>query len=293
MSALFFPNSNGHLTYSISANATRYLTVIGLAILIYDHILTLRSEWSLIWRAPPSFAKYAFLLNRYLVPGCMTAAIYQMSLFTYADLTTSGCQVLLLTLSLLSICSIAMANGLVLMRVMLLWGENRTAKRLLGASFMLSTLCTFTAFILAMWRMLLDIQFSPYVQMCVPTRTSRWLIATWASPILFDLFTLLTTVYNTLSRPRDAHVPLRKALARDGISFFIGLVALRILNLSLAATLDPSLTMLAVFFVWSCITTLLNRSLLRLRKAELDSDAADAPGLTTGRSSPFGVPFKE
>src|SRR3984885_9278048 len=42
---------------------------VGLVALLYDHLLTLPEEVSLIWKAPPSYAKYGFLLNRYMVPG--------------------------------------------------------------------------------------------------------------------------------------------------------------------------------------------------------------------------------
>lgn len=71
------------------ANATRYLSgayyiltrsagqcvkqtdfdnlAVGLVVLIYDHLLTFSDEVRLVWAAPRSFAKYAYLLNRYLV----------------------------------------------------------------------------------------------------------------------------------------------------------------------------------------------------------------------------------
>ena len=39
----------------------------GLSILLYDHVLTLADEVRLVWRAPRSFPKYAFLFNKYLV----------------------------------------------------------------------------------------------------------------------------------------------------------------------------------------------------------------------------------
>lgn len=44
----------------------------GLTLLLYDHIMTLPDEMALIWRSPPSFSKYAFLFNRYLVPIVLT-----------------------------------------------------------------------------------------------------------------------------------------------------------------------------------------------------------------------------
>ena len=40
---------------------------VGLIILFYDHLLTFADEVRLVWRAPRSFPKYAFLFNKYLV----------------------------------------------------------------------------------------------------------------------------------------------------------------------------------------------------------------------------------
>lgn len=47
-------------------------TVFGLAILLYDHVVTFRQEVAYVWKAPNSFAKIAFLVNRYLVPVVLT-----------------------------------------------------------------------------------------------------------------------------------------------------------------------------------------------------------------------------
>jgi hypothetical protein len=44
--------------------------------LLYDHMLTLPEEIALVWKAPPSFAKYGFLLNRYAVPSMLIAVAY-------------------------------------------------------------------------------------------------------------------------------------------------------------------------------------------------------------------------
>lgn len=40
-------------------------------VLFYDHMATLPDECRFVWQAKPSFAKYAFLLNRYVVPSVM------------------------------------------------------------------------------------------------------------------------------------------------------------------------------------------------------------------------------
>lgn len=49
---------------------------VGLVILLYDHVLTFVDEVRLVWRAPRSFPKYAFLFNRYLVLACLLVVTY-------------------------------------------------------------------------------------------------------------------------------------------------------------------------------------------------------------------------
>ena len=46
-------------------------TAVGLTVLFYDHVLTFADEVRLVWLAPRSLAKYAFLFNRYLVLGTL------------------------------------------------------------------------------------------------------------------------------------------------------------------------------------------------------------------------------
>jgi Family of unknown function (DUF6533) len=45
----------------------------GLVTLLYDHALTLDQEITLIWKAPSSFVKWVFLVNRYLSEVCLLA----------------------------------------------------------------------------------------------------------------------------------------------------------------------------------------------------------------------------
>lgn len=82
------------------ANATRWLsgeqssyslcpiyllikgTAAGLTLLLYDHLMTLPDEINLIWRSRPSFSKYGFLVNRYMVPMVLTMITVEMCGFS-------------------------------------------------------------------------------------------------------------------------------------------------------------------------------------------------------------------
>jgi hypothetical protein len=87
-----------------------------------------------------------------------------------------------------------------------------------------------------------DIKWSPEVHMCIPTTTTPYLAATWGAPVFFELHVIIATVYNTISTPRSAQMPLTKALQRHGLMFFVVVLMVRLLNLVLAAVARPSLT---------------------------------------------------
>lgn len=229
------------------ANASRYFTLIGVSLLVYDHCLTLPDEVLLIWSAPRSFAKYVFLANRYLVAICLLIVADEICGFVaYSDI---ACQGILSAVSILSIYSIGMGNILMLFRVALLWEKDRAILRFLIGSFIVSFIATFSTMVVVIITLAPGIKWLPAAKMCVTTSTSPVLIAVWASPMAFEVVVLILTTYNAFSRPRSAGVQLTEILHRDGALFFLALTVLRILNIVFAATANPGTTMFAVFFV--------------------------------------------
>ena len=51
-----------------------------MVLLIWDHIITIADEIQLIWPARSSFAKWAFIVNRYLVPSVLIGVAFCMIL---------------------------------------------------------------------------------------------------------------------------------------------------------------------------------------------------------------------
>ncbi|CAE6502782.1 unnamed protein product [Rhizoctonia solani] len=47
---------------------SQYVTVSGLALLLYDQLITFHTEVELVWPAKMSPVKCAFLVNRYICP---------------------------------------------------------------------------------------------------------------------------------------------------------------------------------------------------------------------------------
>jgi hypothetical protein len=68
--------------YVDSSSCPQDIQVTGLIILLCDHVGTFSLERHLIWAAPRSLPKYAFLLNRYLVPPSIVIAFIALSGFS-------------------------------------------------------------------------------------------------------------------------------------------------------------------------------------------------------------------
>ncbi|KAF5361498.1 hypothetical protein D9758_006155 [Tetrapyrgos nigripes] len=59
--------------------ASRYLSIAGVTVIIYDHLLSLDQEVELIWKAPWRTPKALWLFLRYLVPCTLIVHTYQLS----------------------------------------------------------------------------------------------------------------------------------------------------------------------------------------------------------------------
>ncbi|KZV72087.1 hypothetical protein PENSPDRAFT_650014 [Peniophora sp. CONT] len=251
------------------ANVSRYLTAAGLVILLHDHLLTLSEEVNLIWRAPRSFAKFAFLGNRYLVLAALIDINIGSSGLTSLAFTNQVCQGILFFSSFASVVSIGIANLLILVRVLLLWDKERHILITLAIAWFLSYCATIGLMTATVVILAPGIEYNAVARLCTVTTASPTLIAVWGCPMLFEITVCLATLYNGFARPRASDIPLAGVLHRDGALFFFCVTCLRVVNLAFAATLNPQLIALPVFLTWALITVCVNRLLLHIRNAEV------------------------
>lgn len=65
--------------------------------------------------------------------------------------------------------------------------------------------------------------------------------------MFFEITVLGAVFWNVISSPRSAQIPLSKALQKDGITFFLAVVLLRVFNMVFAIVSSPSMTLFAVW----------------------------------------------
>ncbi|KAI0259229.1 hypothetical protein BC834DRAFT_974468 [Gloeopeniophorella convolvens] len=254
----------------------RYISLVGLVTVLYDHALTFDDELRLIWRAPNSFAKWIILSNRYITEIALIAVANEMSGFhsySYSD-TDLGHQCL--------------TNLLTFLRVVVLWNKAPRVVLGLGAMFFLSFFMTLAFMIASMVILGPSIRWNPIGHMCTLSKSTPILAAVWAAPMGFEISVLALTLYNALSRPRDSQSALAQALHRDGMLFFVAIPLLRLINIIFTSTGDPKRITYAVFFVWALLTVGINHMVIQFRSSELKAEGESSyttSALSSGRTS--------
>lgn len=248
--------------------ATRYLSVAGLTVLLYDHLLTFEQERRYLWPSKASVIKYALLLNRYLVAIVLSINGYALSGLNSAGLSNSFCQIWWTMIPCLAIFSIAICHGILILKLWKLWGASRLIILVTTAAYIVTETVSLIMVGVTAKNIWPHAIYVPQLQSCALTVTPPTLKVVWATMVIFELFAFLMVLFNGLSRPRSGDSALFKILIHDGIYFFLVISALGWLNLVTSTVSPGSKGELGVFCIWALCVTIVTRMILNLREAE-------------------------
>ncbi|KIJ48811.1 hypothetical protein M422DRAFT_45204 [Sphaerobolus stellatus SS14] len=201
---------------------TRYFSVAGLTVLIFDHLLTLSREIHLIWHTPNDTSKGAFLINRYIVTPVMIMYLYSIS----GNATGLGTQRFdyLDRLYWNSIDGrIQSYPVLLLMKVRRLWDNIQFITKAIMWGTVVFLIGSFTIIVLVALEILSKglMQYNALLNICAIVKTPSLFKAFWILSTVFDSSLFAVVFWNALSRPRTENLLLAKVLYRDGILYFI------------------------------------------------------------------------
>ncbi|KAF7315685.1 hypothetical protein MIND_00084100 [Mycena indigotica] len=307
---------------------TRYVNAAAFVILLYDHLLTLGTEISLIWPAKLTSAKALFLYVRYVVPCAMILYTVQLSglassltlsdavssvlviissrsnhyqfcrwwmsfaaFIGWAAVASSNCaQRSSVSRTTLTATSFNFASALGYMGpqsqaddldhdMLYYHPDNRPDCSLhLGlANEAFVSLPPFSHQAHIVYPA--HLQWNKGAQMCIFNRHVQVSIL-WIPGMVFDIILFLVTWWNALNKPRPSNAPLAATMYRDGLFYFVVLLALRILNTVLAEAphIQNGLTFVAMFPVLCLTATTTCRLIIRLREVSDDEQLSyDAP----------------
>ncbi|KAI5116239.1 hypothetical protein M0805_001233 [Coniferiporia weirii] len=244
--------------------AARYLTGVGIAVLIYDTLLGFEIELNVIWKTKLNAPKAAYIVYRY-------GMLASISLFLASKYILPRCSTSFTILTVTIFIIDAIGHGLVIFRTFVLWERKARILRLLFIGSAVINIGS-TVFI-GLTVSTENSQFSESLHTCINNVHVELLSGFWASQAIFDIYVLGLVLWNAMDRPRTSNQKLLRILYEDGIHLIMitwGMLgSLLVLNFILCLAGGLAISSVTMSFVESVITTINSRLLLHIFRSEL------------------------
>lgn len=194
------------------AEVSRYMTVVGLTVVFWDHACTFGDEVQFLWTAPRSFVKNLFLGNRYIALACMVLAACQTSrLVRMSDRVTPllprtvlvltgwfSCIASILVLGCFEMLSLAVWDLLLLFRVHALWGGRRGIVISTSVLYCITYVGHAVAGIVGGTQLIPHLYFDPLANTCTADYRPSIYSMLWAFPLFCETIMFILTIIKVL-----------------------------------------------------------------------------------------------
>ncbi|KAI0341098.1 hypothetical protein BDW22DRAFT_1359289 [Trametopsis cervina] len=184
---------------------TRYITISGLVVTLWDYTLILDREVRVMWKRPSfSLTMMVFCLSRY---GLILGMLYVNTILVFLPSTSET----------------ALSNVVIYLVVHHLeaWEGRRIILRAIIAGLILTHIPALILSVIGMKDAVADsIYFSPLAT-CALAKKPMKLTAAWICVVVFDTFTVVLGVLNTFHRPRRRNADIPSYLSSDGALYFM------------------------------------------------------------------------
>ncbi|QRV75586.1 hypothetical protein RhiJN_03601 [Ceratobasidium sp. AG-Ba] len=274
--------AEGALLVAHDMLVTRYVTIASIMLLLWDHVITLGDEITLIWPAKFGIVKAIFLFNRYGVSLWIAVADvraiyipkrYNVSLpsneFPKSCLAwnlTASCRGWLIANVYMELVAVQTTAFIVATRVFDIWQSQRLAFFVLGPFWVIH--CALDVFICTKNLILRNRTFTynPLTRSCVGSVENTWTV--WLNGIVYHALILCLLLWLWLSTPRTSQTPFMNVVIRDGFLYFITIFSAMLFNLLIWRYARSSLAGLPYTSVWAVTTISLSRMLLSMRSVQ-------------------------
>ncbi|KAL0946524.1 hypothetical protein HGRIS_012734 [Hohenbuehelia grisea] len=217
---------------------SRYIDVASFAVLVYDHLVTLDLEVSLIWPTPWNITKSFYLLSRYSPFLDAINAIYHQPI---NNIGPKECRVSYSIAGWLFMFGICLSEVILSFRTWAVWGRDR--RLTIGLPVFL--FAAWAPIIFFTWRFLHSLHFTqtPYTSVigCFVDHADPILFYSWVMLMIYEagLMALMAirgyNVYRT-----GGNSALFNVVYRDGILYYVYLFSISLINVVLVNTLGVS-----------------------------------------------------
>ncbi|KAH7918276.1 hypothetical protein BV22DRAFT_1100573 [Leucogyrophana mollusca] len=263
-------------------------SVVSLAILAYDYLLTLDLEIKYIWHAHWSIVKWLYLLTRYLP---FIEAVVVLTRILAPGLDAETCHILMVSNCWMYTVGMGMSEVVLMIRTWAVWERRRS----IGVGLIIYLFVLTTPTWWATLRFSRSITYAlpptPSIVGCMTIHNNALVAIDWVLLMVMELGVLMLMVIKAVKNyKKNPGLTLYKVILRDGIAYYINLWALSIINLLIIATQPPDLYLLFVAPVRVIHSLLTARIVLRIRefgdRSQVSPDGGLETGRTTGRISP-------
>ncbi|TCD65534.1 hypothetical protein EIP91_002543 [Steccherinum ochraceum] len=265
-------------------------TIALATLFVYDFILTFDSEVELMWPSQWSTVKVLYLLTRYL-PFVDVSFLLYLQIKTHIDAET--CKRLYYPTIWLIVIGIIIAESVLVVRTWAVWGRARVITISLGVS----SLAGFIIILVVESIFLKTLSFSQFSDLRIPgcllSGGSSIVIASFIVFIVFETFLLTLMLVVGVQRYRriSGSSGLISVLYRDGILFYIYVLLVSSVNLTLTIVAPRELSGMFVSYQRILHSILISRVLFNLRKAASQMNGENAT-LVSDLGSPSRVHFR-
>ncbi|KAF8603331.1 hypothetical protein BDV93DRAFT_606905 [Ceratobasidium sp. AG-I] len=248
---------------------TRYLTFAAFTVLLYDHVVTISDEISLIWPAKNGLLKLLFLFNRYTVPLVVCLSCIVMS-GEATFLSTKVCQSYIIFVVCYEVVALLTTTFVVTTRAYALWRTYRYSFVLLGALWGVHMVADLVVSIQNLMDQVPHVVHEPIFNICFANVRGSWIV--WLNGILFNAIIIILLMWAWLSTPRTEQTPLMALIVRDGCVYFIAIFIAMLFNLLVWKYGRSTQAVLPYFAVWVTTTIAQSRLLLSLKDVQGPED---------------------
>lgn len=266
--------------------ATRYLAVAGLTMLLYDHVITFERERKYLWAMRPLLVRWIVLSNRYIVPLALIINAHAFMGINTFGLTEIFCKAWWAAVAFISILSIAICHGIIVIKLWQLWEASRIVMWITTIGFIVAESGALLSALLTAVEALPSTHYSPLLSSCILTTRPPALRGVWAFMISFEIFACIMVVINGLSRPRRDDTFLFSILLKDGVTLFLVICVLGSINLVLSITQPSYRAELGLFYTWALSVTVWTRMLINIQDAEEEERIASEANYFNSGPSP-------
>ncbi|KAJ7638136.1 hypothetical protein B0H17DRAFT_484213 [Mycena rosella] len=261
----------------------KYMDVVSITILVFDYLVSLDLEISLVWGSRWSLSKIFYMLARY--PPFIDVPLVLW--YGLTPIAIKDCLPVYAAASWGTFFGIAMAEAILVLRTYALMGCSSRVLLVFGIQY-IAILCI-TIAVLSLF--LKSLKFGPppipTVVGCQIADGSIILVVAFILVLLNETIMMLCTLWVGVKRYRHSFNPLIHTLYRDGITYFILLFLISSGNLAVLIWGPLELVDLLNTFLRVMHSVLSTRCLLHIREVHRDEART---GITTQEEPKFRIP---